>query len=130
MFEAAQRSAFDGRRLRIERVDFHDPAVTVEFVGVLRQVETLVVLMPVDLFTGCYCAVAFLRGVELLFGIVAAEAVSEVFFAGQISAPRRLAIGAVLEGAKDVFAVRISACLLYTSPSPRDLSTSRMPSSA
>ena len=24
----------------------------------------------------------------------------------------------------------ISACLLYTSPSPRDLSTSRMPSSA
>ena len=27
-------------------------------------------------------------------------------------------------------AVRIEACLLYTSPSPRDLSTSRMPSSA
>ena len=26
--------------------------------------------------------------------------------------------------------VRSSACLLYTSPSPRDLSTSRMPSSA
>ena len=25
---------------------------------------------------------------------------------------------------------RISSCLLYTSPSPRDLSTSRMPSSA
>ena len=25
---------------------------------------------------------------------------------------------------------RIGACLLYTSPSPRDLSTSRMPSSA
>ena len=27
-------------------------------------------------------------------------------------------------------ALRISVCLLYTSPSPRDLSTSRMPSSA
>ena len=26
--------------------------------------------------------------------------------------------------------IAISACLLYTSPSPRDLSTSRMPSSA
>ena len=26
--------------------------------------------------------------------------------------------------------VRVSTCLLYTSPSPRDLSTSRMPSSA
>ena len=27
-------------------------------------------------------------------------------------------------------ALRYTACLLYTSPSPRDLSTSRMPSSA
>ena len=27
-------------------------------------------------------------------------------------------------------AARVKACLLYTSPSPRDLSTSRMPSSA
>ena len=30
----------------------------------------------------------------------------------------------------DVFAETFYACLLYTSPSPRDLSTSRMPSSA
>ena len=30
----------------------------------------------------------------------------------------------------DVFLGKISNCLLYTSPSPRDLSTSRMPSSA
>ena len=30
----------------------------------------------------------------------------------------------------DVDSARIVACLLYTSPSPRDLSTSRMPSSA
>ena len=29
-----------------------------------------------------------------------------------------------------VFVARLSDCLLYTSPSPRDLSTSRMPSSA
>ena len=28
------------------------------------------------------------------------------------------------------FADQLMACLLYTSPSPRDLSTSRMPSSA
>ena len=28
------------------------------------------------------------------------------------------------------YAVKILGCLLYTSPSPRDLSTSRMPSSA
>ena len=30
----------------------------------------------------------------------------------------------------DALAVHIETCLLYTSPSPRDLSTSRMPSSA
>ena len=29
-----------------------------------------------------------------------------------------------------VYSARSSTCLLYTSPSPRDLSTSRMPSSA
>ena len=29
-----------------------------------------------------------------------------------------------------IAAERLSICLLYTSPSPRDLSTSRMPSSA
>ena len=30
----------------------------------------------------------------------------------------------------DVFDTQVIICLLYTSPSPRDLSTSRMPSSA
>ena len=36
-----------------------------------------------------------------------------------------------LEGeANDYFGKGLSGCLLYTSPSPRDLSTSRMPSSA
>ena len=40
---------------------------------------------------------------------------------------------AVFDNKKLVFASqseRFSSCLLYTSPSPRDLSTSRMPSSA
>ena len=31
---------------------------------------------------------------------------------------------------RKLWITRINACLLYTSPSPRDLSTSRMPSSA
>ena len=35
-----------------------------------------------------------------------------------------------LEDAKNKFQKVLEACLLYTSPSPRDLSTSRMPSSA
>ena len=34
------------------------------------------------------------------------------------------------KGALDEFRDLLDACLLYTSPSPRDLSTSRMPSSA
>ena len=33
-------------------------------------------------------------------------------------------------GAVTIFGLELSTCLLYTSPSPRDLSTSRMPSSA
>ncbi|MNY10487.1 hypothetical protein D3C86_1434710 [compost metagenome] len=107
VFEAAQGSAFDRRRLWIERIDFHHPAVTVELVGVLRHVEALVVLVPVDLFAGGHHAVAFLRRVEFLLGVAAAEAVGEVLFTGQIGAPRRLAVGAVLEGAQDVLAVRI-----------------------
>ena len=32
--------------------------------------------------------------------------------------------------AKEIFTLSVKSCLLYTSPSPRDLSTSRMPSSA
>ena len=35
----------------------------------------------------------------------------------------------ILDGI-DIFVEKIYFCLLYTSPSPRDLSTSRMPSSA
>ena len=41
---------------------------------------------------------------------------------------RRQAAQDIEEGSTDDFLNRI--CLLYTSPSPRDLSTSRMPSSA
>jgi len=33
-------------------------------------------------------------------------------------------------GKSRAFEIKIKDCLLYTSPSPRDLSTSRMPSSA
>ena len=47
-----------------------------------------------------------------------------------IEATRRI-IEAVSDlGPDDLVVALISGCLLYTSPSPRDLSTSRMPSSA
>ena len=38
--------------------------------------------------------------------------------------------GINLDGIKIIYEMRDKICLLYTSPSPRDLSTSRMPSSA
>ena len=48
-------------------------------------------------------------------------------------AKEKIALGLGQEGI-DVMDIKIDAmyinCLLYTSPSPRDLSTSRMPSSA
>ena len=37
---------------------------------------------------------------------------------------------AVEENKMDALLSEVQTCLLYTSPSPRDLSTSRMPSSA
>ena len=39
-------------------------------------------------------------------------------------------LAAVADGLDGLAARQLNACLLYTSPSPRDLSTSRMPSSA
>ena len=47
---------------------------------------------------------------------------------------RAAALAMAAEGAKvfatDINVSELKTCLLYTSPSPRDLSTSRMPSSA
>ncbi len=109
MFEAAQRGAFDRSRLRIEWIDLDHPAVTVELVGILGHVEARVVRVPVDIFAAGDNAVALLRGIELLLGVAAAEAVGEVFFAGQIGAPRRLAVGAVLEGAENFLTVLVGS---------------------
>ena len=47
-------------------------------------------------------------------------------FLKQFYGKPNLKLGALVSGGKD----SVYACLLYTSPSPRDLSTSRMPSSA
>jgi len=95
--------------VRVERVDFHHPAMAIEFVGILGHIETRVVQVPVDLFARRHHAVALLPGVEGLLGVAAAEAVGEVLFARQISAPRRLAVGAVLEGAEGFFAGFVGA---------------------
>ncbi|MNF56884.1 hypothetical protein D3C84_383870 [compost metagenome] len=97
MLETAQGGAFDRHRLRVERVDFHHPAVAVEFVGCARQVEARVMHMPADLLAGDGCAIALLRRIEGNGRIAAAKAVGDIFFARQVGAPRRLAVGAILE---------------------------------
>ena len=49
---------------------------------------------------------------------------------GSVDDGKSTLIGHILYDAKLIYADQEKACLLYTSPSPRDLSTSRMPSSA
>ncbi|MNP14815.1 hypothetical protein D3C76_1071520 [compost metagenome] len=100
MFETAQGGAFDRRRLRVERVDFHHPAMAIQFVGIARQIEAWVMHMPADLLAGDTRAVALLRCIEGYRRVGAAEAVGDIFFARQVGAPGRLAVGAILEGAQ------------------------------
>ena len=50
--------------------------------------------------------------------------------AAEVGALFRATSGPALERPGDLAAILTNLCLLYTSPSPRDLSTSRMPSSA
>ena len=55
-------------------------------------------------------------------GVLTYEDVTNVDSVGLITARNGIVVGSGITLSKD--------CLLYTSPSPRDLSTSRMPSSA
>ena len=61
---------------------------------------------------------------------------SQFYFVDKDSTPSHLdgvhtIFGKVIHGFDEIdYISNVSTCLLYTSPSPRDLSTSRMPSSA
>ena len=114
----------------------------------------LVVLLPVLLYCAAFAASlpAFRRNVHpilllsvgltivsaLAVGVVASAVVPGLGFAAAcalgaaIAPPDAVAATAVARGIRmprRVVAL-LEGCLLYTSPSPRDLSTSRMPSSA
>ena len=61
-------------------------------------------------------------------GILIFDDVEELDFVGPWEVWNMVNMVSRFRGEADPFRVRF--CLLYTSPSPRDLSTSRMPSSA
>jgi len=77
-------------------------------------------------------AVAFGLAVVIAFIAIRAQApVQEGSLPASTPAPRPATSSTEgLPTAPDVEIVMYQGCLLYTSPSPRDLSTSRMPSSA
>ena len=59
---------------------------------------------------------------------VGAERVATAFVQAALDAELNYTL--VRNGSRGAFGLEPLVCLLYTSPSPRDLSTSRMPSSA
>nr|GFB22208.1 hypothetical protein [Tanacetum cinerariifolium] len=108
VLEAAQRSAFDRCGFGVERIDLDHPAMAIGFVGVFGDVEARIVQVPVHFFTGGCDAITLGRGIKGLRRVAAAEAVGKVLFAGQVRAPRRLAVGAVLESTEHVLARFVS----------------------
>ena len=50
--------------------------------------------------------------------------------AGSVDDGKSTLIGRLLYDSKSIFEDQLESCLLYTSPSPRDATLSRMPSSA
>ena len=69
-----------------------------------------------------------ISSIEVNNGKVNTEFTDEILVIDNIENAERLKLGRF--GIKDNGRILINSCLLYTSPSPRDLSTSRMPSSA
>ena len=69
------------------------------------------------------------KGFNIINGQLA-ESSDGATFESRNPAILRDVLGAFPLSTKDDVNAALDACLLYTSPSPRDLSTSRMPSSA
>ena len=96
----------------------------------LERPIVFLLLMAIPLSALAYFRNAFPhRRTLLLFALPAIVALAQIYFpiAGIVAAV--LLILVVLASLADVFTL-VSNCLLYTSPSPRDATLSRMPSSA
>ena len=83
------------------------------------KIESLLTISPLD---GRYSkSVEDLRNVVSEYGLIKYRVIVEIKWFIHLSKISKI---------KDLPNLKIKDCLLYTSPSPRDLSTSRMPSSA
>ncbi len=98
---AAERGALHRRGRGVHRVDLDHPAEAVRFMGVFRQVETLVETVPVHPLAAGQGGVATRGGIGGCdSGLVGPEIAVEVLFAGQVGAPGRDAHRAVGQGAE------------------------------
>ena len=66
------------------------------------------------------------RGIGLAIAKRAAHDGANIILAAKTAEPHPKLPGTIYTAAEEI----VEACLLYTSPSPRDMSASRMPSSA
>ena len=81
---------------------------------------------PVQVSGNNLTYVYVILGISLLALAIAYALRAQVLAQGEGTVKMQEIATAIQEGA----AAYLASCLLYTSPSPRDLSTSRMPSSA
>ena len=98
-------------------------------IGMFVLVAALIPLIGHFIGAGIFTLIALSQ--SLVIGIVAFVAyVVYVQIENYVVTPRIMKRTLSVPGAVTIIAALIGSCLLYTSPSPRDLSTSRMPSSA
>ena len=99
MLEASQCRALFRRGCGVEGVNLHNPAKTIGFVGFLDVVKARLMRFPLECASLGSNAVALLLWAAQILPRRCAKVVVEVFFASEVSAPRRKSIAAVVEGA-------------------------------
>ena len=105
VLEATQRGVLDRGGLRVQRVDFYDPAKAVRLVRLLGDVEALIKALPLALGLAVFHAEALQGLLRLLvIQVGVSEVLVKVLFAREHGIPRSDAAGAVIQGALDLLA--------------------------
>ena len=81
------------------------------------------------LFFTNFSNISFAKDPSALINEIVDEAASVLSSEDPVES-KIIKLNAIAERSVDINGIGMYTCLLYTSPSPRDLSTSRMPSSA